>query len=78
MKRAGDVADSSNVGQNFKYGILVWLTLQNSIHVLIVRYSRSRPVQDMFFASCAVFWTEVVKLIICLLAVLFESGGIHQ
>ncbi len=61
-----------------KRTVLIWLTMQNSVHTLLVRYSRARPVEKMFLPSCAVFWMEVVKLVICLLAVFLESGGISR
>lgn len=46
--------------------ILVWLTLQNSIHTLLIRYSRSREVEHMFLSTVAVFFTELMKCVICL------------
>ncbi|VDM56629.1 unnamed protein product [Angiostrongylus costaricensis] len=46
--------------------VLVWLTLQNSIHTLLIRYSRARQVEHMFLPTVAVFFTEVMKLFVCL------------
>uniref|UniRef100_A0A158PC61 Nucleotide-sugar transporter n=1 Tax=Angiostrongylus cantonensis TaxID=6313 RepID=A0A158PC61_ANGCA len=46
--------------------VLVWLTLQNSIHTLLIRYSRARQVEHMFLPTVAVFFTEVIKLFVCL------------
>lgn len=53
--------------------ILVWLTLQNSIHTLLIRYSRAREVDEMFVSTVAVFFTEVIKAIICLFLVAQEE-----
>uniref|UniRef100_A0A1I7YJS6 EamA domain-containing protein n=1 Tax=Steinernema glaseri TaxID=37863 RepID=A0A1I7YJS6_9BILA len=57
--------------------ILVWLTLQNSVHTLLIRYSRAREVEDMFFSSVAVFFTEILKAIICLWMILHEEEGVR-
>ncbi|KAI1732922.1 nucleotide-sugar transporter domain-containing protein [Ditylenchus destructor] len=59
-----------------KIAVLIWLTLQNSIHTLLLRYSRVRVVPEMFFSTVAVFWTEVFKIVICLGMVANESNGI--
>uniref|UniRef100_A0A0N5CDM2 UDP-galactose translocator n=1 Tax=Strongyloides papillosus TaxID=174720 RepID=A0A0N5CDM2_STREA len=64
-----------NTNFNIKILILVWLTFQNSAHNLLIRYSRARDVQDMFFSTSAVFNTEIIKLIICLYMVLYETGS---
>ncbi|CAD6191892.1 unnamed protein product [Caenorhabditis auriculariae] len=56
-----------------KTTILVWLTLQNSIHTLLIRYSRAREVEAMFVSTVAVFLTEVIKCLICLFLVLQEE-----
>ncbi|CAJ0558576.1 unnamed protein product, partial [Mesorhabditis spiculigera] len=53
--------------------ILVWLTLQNSIHTLLIRYSRARDIDEMFTSTVAVFMTEIVKLIMCLVLVMWEE-----
>ncbi|KAK0411808.1 hypothetical protein QR680_005857 [Steinernema hermaphroditum] len=57
-------------------GILIWLTLQNSVHTLLIRYSRARDVEDMFFSSVAVFFTEVLKAVICLWMIMQEENGV--
>jgi hypothetical protein len=64
--------------RSFKRAILVWLTAQNSVHTLLVRYSRSRAVEHMFYASAAVFWTEAVKLVICLAAIVVEAQSVNR
>jgi hypothetical protein len=86
-------SDTKATPANLKHIILVGLTLQNAVHTLLVRkcvalfckftmnqvrYSRSRDVEAMFFSSVAVFWTEVVKLIICIAAVCLESGSVVE
>lgn len=49
--------------------ILPWLTLQNSVHTLLMRYVRIRDVDEMFYASVAVLMMEFVKLFFCIMAV---------
>uniref|UniRef100_A0A915E2H4 ARF7 effector protein C-terminal domain-containing protein n=1 Tax=Ditylenchus dipsaci TaxID=166011 RepID=A0A915E2H4_9BILA len=63
-------------GASIKLAVLIWLTLQNAIHTLLIRYSRVRPVPDMFFSTVAVFWTEIFKVGICLMMVVNESNGL--
>ncbi|PAV68534.1 hypothetical protein WR25_02982 [Diploscapter pachys] len=58
---------------SMRTAILVWLTLQNSIHTLLIRYSRARVVEEMFLSTVAVFLTEVIKCVICLLLVAQEE-----
>uniref|UniRef100_A0A8R1I3I7 UDP-galactose transporter n=2 Tax=Caenorhabditis japonica TaxID=281687 RepID=A0A8R1I3I7_CAEJA len=58
---------------NMKTTILVWLTLQNSIHTLLIRYSRAREVDAMFVSTVAVWLTEVIKCFICLFLVAQEE-----
>ena len=59
-----------------KFMALIWLALQNAVHTILIRYSRARDVPEMFFSSVAVFFTEVLKVIICLYMVFNESRGI--
>ena len=63
---------------NTKLAVLLWLTLQNSIHTLLIRYSRARAVEEMFYSSVAVFLMEVVKIAMCTFMVLHESLGISR
>uniref|UniRef100_A0AC34QKC5 UDP-galactose transporter n=1 Tax=Panagrolaimus sp. JU765 TaxID=591449 RepID=A0AC34QKC5_9BILA len=67
------IMGSSNA--TIKIAVLIWLVLQNSVHTLLLRYSRARDVQDMFFSSVAVFFTEVIKAVICLYMVGIEENG---
>jgi hypothetical protein len=59
-----------------KLAVLIWLALQNSIHTILIRYSRARDVPNMFFSSVAVFFTEIFKVIVCLYMVFSEGRGI--
>uniref|UniRef100_A0A915CFQ2 UDP-galactose transporter n=1 Tax=Parascaris univalens TaxID=6257 RepID=A0A915CFQ2_PARUN len=61
-----------------RMGILVWLTLQNSVHTLLIRYSRARHVEKMFLSSVAVFFTELLKLFICIVVIIYEERGVTQ
>uniref|UniRef100_F1L5U2 UDP-galactose/UDP-N-acetylglucosamine transporter srf-3 n=1 Tax=Ascaris suum TaxID=6253 RepID=F1L5U2_ASCSU len=61
-----------------RMGILVWLTLQNSVHTLLLRYSRARHVEKMFLSSAAVFFTELLKLLICIVVIIYEERGVTQ
>ncbi|EFO25935.1 UDP-galactose transporter [Loa loa] len=56
--------------------VLLWLTLQNSAHTLLLRYSRVRVVEKVFLPSVAVFFTEILKLITCLLFITYEEKSI--
>ena len=66
----------ASTNASIKLAVLIWLVLQNSVHTLLLRYSRARDVQDMFFSSVAVFFTEIVKVFICLYMVSVEEDGI--
>lgn len=66
-----------NTNFNMKVMILIWLTFQNSAHNLLIRYSRARNVEEMFFATSAVFNTEIVKVVICLYMVFQETGSFN-
>ncbi|VDK34875.1 unnamed protein product, partial [Anisakis simplex] len=63
-------------GRNLRLGILIWLTLQNSVHTLLLRYSRARNVDKMFLSSSAVFFTEIMKLVTCMLVEIREKQGV--
>lgn len=56
-----------------KFFVLLWLTFQNSIHTLLLRYSRARNVPEMFYSSVAVFWMEIVKSLFCLFMIVFQK-----
>lgn len=58
--------------------VLIWLALQNSAHTLLLRYSRVRIVEKVFLPSVAVFFTEVLKLIICLLFIIYEEKSVSR
>lgn len=65
-------------GGTIKAAILVWLAFQNSVHTLLLRYSRVRPVPHMFYSSVAVFWMEVFKVFFCLVMVFMDSGELTR
>ncbi|KAL7076490.1 hypothetical protein ACQ4LE_004749 [Meloidogyne hapla] len=60
---------------SIKLGVLIWLTVQNAVHALLLRYSRVRDVKEMYFSTVAVFWTEVIKLFVCLLVVFYSESS---
>jgi len=60
-----------------KYGSLVILTVQNAGLILSMRYSRIQP-GDMFISSTAVVFSELFKLLACLLLTLIEIKNITQ
>lgn len=62
-----------------KYSALFLLVAQMVGLVLLMRYSRTVPRgenEPLYLASTAVFVMEVMKLIICLLVVAYDSGGL--
>jgi len=59
-----------------KYGSLAFLVLQNSSHVLLLRYSRICPGEcKEYAAGVAVFFAEVFKLVFCLAVLLCVERG---
>lgn len=58
----------------FKLAALLWHCFHNSVHILLLRYSRARNIKDMYFSSVAVFFTEVVKIILCFIMVGVDEG----
>ncbi|KAI6238858.1 hypothetical protein M3Y99_00643200 [Aphelenchoides fujianensis] len=70
-----EVRREQTTGSAVRVGVLVWLTVQNSVHTLFIRYSRAREVDAMFFSSVAVFSMEILKMAVCLLVVVYESAG---
>nr|XP_033322616.1 UDP-N-acetylglucosamine transporter [Megalopta genalis]XP_033322617.1 UDP-N-acetylglucosamine transporter [Megalopta genalis] len=61
--------------QALKYVSLITLTLQNALVGLSMRYARTRS-GDMFLSSTAVVMAEVVKLLTCLILVLWEEKNV--
>ncbi|KAF9188491.1 hypothetical protein BGZ49_003942 [Haplosporangium sp. Z 27] len=68
------------LGISMKHLSLIVLLLQNSVLVLMMRYSRVSvdPDQPMYLASTAVFIAEIIKLCTCSLILLFKTGSIHH
>ena len=67
------MSQSSN--RSLRYISLVILALQNATLVLLMRYARTQP-GDQFFATTAVFMSEVLKLIACLFIIAIAEGGV--
>jgi len=69
-------APSQDKGALLKYGSLGFLIIQNSSHVLLLRYSRV-VVGDCkeYVTSVAVLFAEFFKLVFCLTTILFMEGG---
>ena len=62
-----------------KYAALFLLVAQMVGLVLLMRYSRTQqhsPDQPLYLASTAVFAMEVMKLVICLLVIAVQAGGV--
>ena len=69
-------APTNNHAAILKYGSLGFLILQNSSHVLLLRYSRVVPgVCSQYVVSVAVLFAELLKLVFCLVVILFKEGG---
>lgn len=56
--------------------MLALLVLQTSALVLILRYSRSSSDGDLYFATTVVFFTEVLKYLLCLCLLAWQGGGL--
>jgi UDP-sugar transporter A1/2/3 len=73
-----NAADEDHASNKFiKYFALFLLVAQMVGLVLLMRYSRTQqdPNVPLYLASTAVFVMEVMKLIICLLVIAYQSGG---
>jgi len=59
-----------------KYGSLGFLIVQNSSHVLLLRYSRVVPGEcSQYIVSVAVLFAELLKLVFCLGVLIVKEGG---
>ena len=71
----GGPAAAPNENKLLKYGSLAFLIVQNSTHVLLLRYSRVVPgVCSTYVVSMAVLFAELLKLVMCLLVLVFNNG----
>ncbi len=52
--------------------LLVLLVVQTSLMVLLLRYSRTANTSVPYLGSTVVFFTEVVKLLLCLMLLLWQ------
>lgn len=64
--------------KNAKIIVLIICLLHNTVHTLLLRYTRTRNLSEMYIPSFAVFYTEVLKFLTCILLVLIEEGGIKK
>ncbi|XP_062891482.1 UDP-galactose translocator [Mobula hypostoma] len=67
-------APKSTANDRLKYTCLVVLVIQNASVILCIRYVRTVP-GDRFFTTSAVVAVEVLKLLTCLLLLLFQRRG---
>ncbi|KAI1297416.1 hypothetical protein EDD11_007146 [Mortierella claussenii] len=67
-------------GVSMKHLSLLVLLLQNSVLVLMMRYSRVSvdPDQPMYLASTAVFIAEIIKLCTCFMILVYKTGSIFR
>ncbi|CAG9563640.1 unnamed protein product [Danaus chrysippus] len=78
MKKSQTFSANRNVNYGFiKYVSLAILTIQNAALGLSMRYARTRDV-EMFSSTAAVLMAEVLKLAICIVLVMNESGNIKK
>ncbi|KAG0364931.1 nucleotide-sugar transporter-domain-containing protein [Gamsiella multidivaricata] len=68
------------LGVSMKHLSLLVLLLQNSVLVLMMRYSRVTvdPDQPMYLASTAVFLAEIIKLLTCFWILVYKTKSISQ
>ncbi|XP_006002435.1 UDP-galactose translocator isoform X1 [Latimeria chalumnae] len=65
---------TSEVNRRLKYISLAVLVLQNASLILSIRYVRTLP-GDKFFPTTAVVMAEVLKVLTCLLLIIFQKRG---
>lgn len=70
-------ADENATAKFIKYAALFLLVAQMVGLVLLMRYSRTQrdPNEPLYLASTAVFIMEVMKLVICLVVIAYQSQG---
>lgn len=68
------------MGMSMKHLSLLVLLLQNSVLVLMMRYSRVNvdPDQPMYLASTAVFVAEIIKLATCIMVLIYNNGSLFR
>mgnify|MGYP002259980518 FL=1 len=62
---------------SLKYISLITLTVQNASLILTIRYSRTLP-GDMYIATTAVVFAEILKVLACLLILLLQKGSVRD
>lgn len=73
-KKKAKRLSSQQHGSFIKYGSLVLLITQMVGLVLLMRYSRTGKDEQLYLASTAVFFMEMMKFITCNVVVFFQSG----
>ena len=61
-----------------KYVSLVLLVIQYTSITLLVRYTRKKETKnndDVYLPSTVVLFSEIIKLLICIILVWYESGN---
>ncbi|KAK6060303.1 UDP-galactose/UDP-N-acetylglucosamine transporter srf-3 domain protein [Cooperia oncophora] len=53
--------------------VIIWLQKELICSYSVSRYSRAREVEHMFLSTVAVFFTEVMKCVVCLAIILKEE-----
>ena len=63
-----------------KYSTLLVITVQTSAMVLLLRYSRRQSIDpaDAYVNSTAVFFSELIKFVICIVVIAWKGMGHHQ
>jgi len=76
QQEAPPPAPATDTNTLLKYGSLITVILQNSSHVLLLRYSRIAPGDcKLYLTSVAVLFAELVKLGFCLCVLTITEGG---
>ena len=71
-------SENKKISKKLKLIILVWLTLQSSVHALLIKYTRIQhgKTNVLYFPSVAVFMMELIKMVFSFIMVYFQSNGI--
>lgn len=70
----GKPQPAGNMAANMKYISLLCLVIQNATLILSMRWARTQE-GDQFYATVAVVMSETLKVLLCLLVVLYEMNG---
>jgi len=67
-------SENKKMAANMKYISLICLVVQNATLILTMRYARTRK-GDQFYATVAVVMSECLKILLCLIVILFQLKG---